>query len=171
MSELIVNRVAESILTTIDLEDFYPKEEILVFDIKPFLFREQILKEKDFRDSLKNIDWQLYEGVKVAVTCSADAIVPMWAYMLIAIYLQPFANNIVFSTEKEYKNELLLNNIRGINKNDFLDKRVVIKGCGKLPIGEAAYLEISKLLRPVVKSIMYGEACSTVPIFKSKVVI
>src|SRR6195952_4950336 len=102
MDDLIVNRVTESLLTSIDLEDFYPKEEILVFDLKPFLFRELILKEKDFREALKNLDWQLYEGKKVAVTCSADAIIPMWAYMLIATYLQPFASDIIFGTEKEY---------------------------------------------------------------------
>ena len=168
MDELIVNRVTESLLTSIDLEDFYPKEEIVSLDLKSFLFRELILREKDFREALKNLDWQQYAGKLVAVFCSTDAIIPRWAYMLMAVYLQPIAKDIFFGATTTVKNDLLLSNIRKLNISDFIDKRIVVKGCGELGIGEAAYLEITKLLRPVVKSIMYGEPCSTVPIFKKK---
>ena len=168
MSELLINRVTESLLTTIDLEDYFPKADIAVFDLQPFLFMGLILKEKDFREALKSYDWSSFENKNVAVTCSADAIIPMWAYMLVASYLQPIAEQIVFGKETDLQQDILVDNIRKINPKDFIDKRIVIKGCGDLPIGEAAYLEITKLLRPVVKSIMYGEPCSTVPIFKKK---
>lgn len=168
MSEVLINKVTESALTTIDLEDYFPKQSIVVFDLQPFLFMGLILKEKDFREALKTHDWQQYEGKNVAITCSADAIIPMWAYMLVAVFLEPVASQIVFGTENKMQEEMLIANIRKIAPQDFEDKRVVIKGCGDLPIGEAAYLEITKLLRPVAKSIMYGEPCSTVPIFKRK---
>ena len=168
MSEVLLNKVTESALTTIDLEDYFPKESIAVFDLHPFLFMGLILKEKDFREALKTHDWQQYEGKNVAITCSADAIIPMWAFMLVAVFLQPLASHIVFGTEKNMQAEMLIANIRNISPQDFEDKIVVIKGCGDLPIGEAAYLEITKLLRPVAKSIMYGEPCSTVPIYKRK---
>jgi hypothetical protein len=127
-----------------------------------------ILKEKDFREALKNIDLAIYTDKAVAVTCSADAVIPIWAYMLVASYLQPVAKEVIFGTEQELKNQLLLKNIEQIKLDEFTDKRVVIKGCGELPVGEAAYLKATKILRPVVKSIMYGEPCSTVPIFKKK---
>jgi len=168
MSEIIINKVSESLLTTIDLETYFPKDEIAVFDLKPFLFMELILKEKDFREALKNFDWSVYAGKQVAVFCSADAIIPMWAYMLVASYLQPVVTGFIFGTEASLQTQLLIKNISNINISKYEDKRIVIKGCGDLPVGEAAYLEITKLLRPVVKSIMYGEPCSTVPIFKRK---
>ena len=168
MNDVVINKVTESALTTLDLEDYFPKEAIVVFDLQPFLFMGLILKEKDFREALKNNDWTMYDNKQVAITCSADAIIPMWAYMLVATYLQPLAANIFFGTENQLLEALHINNIRNINATDFEDKRVVIKGCGDLPIGEAAYVEITKLLRPVAKSIMYGEPCSTVPIFKRK---
>ena len=168
MSEAIINRVTESALSTIDLEEFYPKEEVLVFDFKSFLFMELILKEKDYREALKTHDWQKYKEKIVAVTCSTDAIIPMWAYMLTASYLQPVAKEVVFGTQEEVKRALLLKNIAQLPIAEFSDKRVVIKGCGEMPIGEAAYLQATQLLRPVVKSIMYGEPCSTVPIYKRK---
>jgi hypothetical protein len=168
MSEEIINKVALSPLVTIDLEVFYPKEEVVLFDLKPHLFMELILKEKDFRQALQSHDWSQYQDKVVAVTCTTDAVIPMWAYMLVASYLQPVAKNIVFGDEQSAIKELLLRNIGNINIAEFDDKRVVIKGCGDLPIGEYAYLEITKKLRPVVKSIMYGEPCSTVPIYKKK---
>ncbi|MES2774101.1 MAG: DUF2480 family protein [Bacteroidota bacterium] len=168
MSDVLINKVTESALTTIDLEEYFPKESVVVFDLQPFLFMGLILKEKDFREALKNYDWNVYEGKQVAITCSADAIIPMWAYMLVATYLQPVASQIAFGDEKKMQEEILISNIRHIDPQGFEDKRVVIKGCGDLPIGEAAYLEITKLLRPVAKSIMYGEPCSTVPIYKRK---
>jgi hypothetical protein len=169
MNESIVNKVANSAILSIDLEEFYPREELVLFDLKPLLFMELILKEKEFRTALQQVDWSIYSGKIVAVTCSADAIIPMWAYMLVASYLQPYAKDIFFGTEQEALKEAFLHNIRNIDMHPFIDQRVVVKGCGDLAVGEYAYLEISKRLRPIVKSIMYGEPCSTVPIFKSKV--
>ena len=168
MSDEIVNKIATSGLITLDLEDYYPKEEIVVFDLKPHLFMELILKEKDFRATLQQLDWTVYQDKVVAVTCTADAIIPMWAYMLVATYLQPVAKDIIFGNEQAARQQLFLQNIAAIPASDYIDQRVVIKGCGDVPIGEFAYLEITKKLRPVVKSIMYGEPCSTVPIFKKK---
>lgn len=168
MAEEIINRVAASALEELNLEDYFPKEEVVVFDLKPYLFMELILKEKDFRAALLNTDWSGYQGKVVAVTCTADAIIPMWAYMLVAAYLQPVAADVVFGNADAALREVFLKKISSIDLSRYLDKRVVIKGCGNLPVGEYAYLEITKLLRPIVKSIMYGEACSTVPIFKKK---
>jgi len=166
MSEVIVNKVAESGIVEIDLEKYYPKEQIVVFDLKDYLFMGLILKEKDFREALKNLDWSVYQDKYVAVTCSADAIIPMWAYMLIASNLQPVAKDFFISTEEDAHKIVFLKNIGDIDINEFADKRIVVKGCGDLPIGDFAYLEITKLLRPVAKSIMYGEPCSTVPVYK-----
>jgi hypothetical protein len=168
MEDLLINKVSESALLTLNLEEYYPKEAIVLFDMKDHLFMGLILKEKDFREALKNIDLAIYTDKAVAVTCSADAVIPIWAYMLVASYLQPVVKEVIFGTEQELKNQLLLKNIEQINLDEFTDKRVVIKGCGELPVGEAAYLKATKILRPVVKSIMYGEPCSTVPIFKKK---
>jgi hypothetical protein len=127
-----------------------------------------ILKEKDFRETLKKMDWEQYRDKNVAVTCTADAIIPVWAYMLIAAYLQPVAKEIVLGDEKELQRILFLKNIAQISIDEFIDQRVVIKGCGDTPIGDFVYLELTKLLRPVTKSIMCGEPCSTVPVFKKK---
>jgi Protein of unknown function (DUF2480) len=168
MSDGIVNKVALSPLLSLDLEEYYPKESIETFDLKPHLFMELILKEKDFRTDLQNHDWSRYQDKIVAVTCTADAIIPIWAYMLVASYLQPVAKEVVFGDEKTALQQQFLKNINAINAAEFADKRVVVKGCGDLPIGEFAYMEITKKLRPVVKSIMYGEPCSTVPIYKNK---
>jgi hypothetical protein len=168
MGETIINKVALSPLLSLDLAEYYPKEQIVVFDVKPHLFMELILKEKEFRTALQNYEWEQYRAKIVAVTCTADAIIPVWAYMLVASYLQPVAKDIVFGNEAEALRHWFLKNISSIDENEFRDKRVVIKGCGDQPIGEFAYLEITKKLRPVVKSIMYGEPCSTVPIYKSK---
>lgn len=164
----LINKVSESALVTLNLEDYYPKEAVAVFDLKDYLFMGLILKEKDFREALKNLDLAPFTGKAVAVTCSADAVIPMWAYMLVAGYMQPVATEVVFGNEEETKKQLLLKNISTLTVSDFADKRIVIKGCGDLPIGEAAYLQATKLLRPVAKSIMYGEPCSAVPIFKRK---
>lgn len=168
MSDLIVNKVAESGLISMDLEIYYPKEAVRVFDLKDHLFMGLILKEKDFRAALQEIDWSSYAGVNVAVTCSADAVIPMWAYMLVASYLQPVAKEVVFGNEKQTVETILLKNLERIHGEEYTDKRVVIKGCGDQPIPESAYLAITNKLRPFVKSIMYGEPCSTVPIYKKK---
>lgn len=168
MEEIFVNKVSESGIVSLNLEEFYPKEDVTLFDMKDYLFMGLILKEKDFRENLKSLDLLVYKDKVVAVTCSADAVIPVWAYMLAASYLQPVACEVIFGTAAEIKNMLLLKNLALLPVNDFTDKRVVIKGCGDLPVGEAAYLLATKLLRPVAKSIMYGEPCSTVPIFKKK---
>ncbi|HEU4575335.1 MAG TPA: DUF2480 family protein [Chitinophagaceae bacterium] len=168
MSDAMINKVAESGLVTIDLENFYPRNPVAVFDLKDHLFMGMILKEKDFREALKSYDWETFRQKSVAVTCTADAIIPMWAYMLVVAYLQPVAKDIVIGDEQQLHRTLFLQNINRINISAFTDKRVVIKGCGEVPVAEFAYAEITKLLLPVVKSIMYGEPCSTVPVFKKK---
>lgn len=168
MSEPFVNKVADSGLITLDLEKWYPREETAVFDIKDYLFMGMILKEKDFREVLKAKDWTIYQDKNVALTCSVDAIIPVWAYMLVAANLQPFANEIVMGDEKELHKTIFLKNLSAIDVQEFYDKRVVIKGCGETPIADYVYMEITKLLRPVAKSIMYGEPCSTVPVFKKQ---
>ncbi len=168
MNDPFVNKVAESGLVTLDLESYYPKGETAVFDMKDHLFMGLILKEKEFREALKNLDWENFRNRYVAVTCTADAIIPVWAYMLVASYLQPVAKDLVMGDEKELHKILFLKNLSQINVDEFADKRIVIKGCGETPIADFVYMEITKLLRPVVKSIMYGEPCSTVPVYKKK---
>ncbi|MFV0606062.1 MAG: DUF2480 family protein [Niabella sp.] len=168
MSDIIRNKVAESGIVTINPESFLPKEEIVLFDIKDFLFREMILKEKDFREALKNHTWENYQNKNVGIICSADAIIPLWAYMLITTYLQPIANFVVVGDKAEVEKILLLQKIKELNPADYTDARVVIKGCGDLPVGDFAYAEITRILLPVVKSLMFGEPCSTVPVYKKK---
>jgi len=168
MSEVFVNKVANSGLITIDLEQYLPVGEITVFDLKDHLFMGLILKEKDFREALKNLDWSVYQDKYVAITCSVDAIIPVWAYMLVASYLQPVAKDVFTGSAEEMQKHLFLKNLSTLNKEEFTDQRIVIKGCGEVPIENFAYTEITKLLRPVAKSIMYGEPCSTVPIYKKK---
>lgn len=167
MNDPIINKVAESGLITFNPEDYYPRDKTAVFDLKDFLFMGLILKEKDFRESLKSLDWEQYRDKNVAVTCTADAIIPVWAWMLTASYLQPVAKEIVMGDEKELHKAIFLKNLSGINIKEFRDKKIVVKGCGETPIGDFVYMEIAKLLRPIAKSIMYGEACSTVPIYKN----
>jgi hypothetical protein len=150
----------------LDPASFYPKEETIIFDLKDYLFMGLILKEKDFREALKNKDFSVYKDKNVAVLCSADAIIPVWAFMLIVSYLQPIAKDVVAGDTAFLHKTIFLKNISRIDVESYRDKRVVVKGCGELSIGDFAYLEITKLLRPVAKSIMYGEPCSTVPIFK-----
>jgi hypothetical protein len=166
MSDVIKNKVAESGIITLDLEKYFPTTEIVEFDIKDYLFMGMILKEKDFRQSLKELDLEKYKEKLVAVTCSADAVIPMWAYMLIASTLQPISKEVSMGNKEDLKTKEIINNLKKINTEEYLDKRIVVKGCGEHPIPEGAYLEITKLLRPVAKSIMFGEPCSTVPIFK-----
>lgn len=166
MEAEFVNKVSESGIITLNLEDFYPKGETVVFDMKDHLFMGLILKEKDFREAMKNLDLTPYKDKNIALTCSADAIIPVWAYMLVASYLQPITKEIVFGDAEFLHKTLFLKNIAQINAGDYKDQRVVIKGCGELPISETAYVAITNQLRPVVKSIMYGEPCSTVPVFK-----
>ena len=164
----IVNRVSKSNLVTINLEEFYQKGERIVYDIKDNLYNGMILREKDFRAFVKEYDWSQYKDTFVAVHCSVDAIVPTWAYMLLASKLEPYANMVVFGTIKTLEEALFRDAINNIDLDPYKDAKVVIKGCGDLPVPEYAYVEITRILKPVVSSIMYGEPCSTVPIYKKK---
>ena len=168
MNDPIINKVAESGLITIDPAEYYPKQDLKLFDLKEFLFMGLILKEKEFREALKNFDWEQYRDKDVAVTCTADAIIPVWAWMLIGSYLQPVANEVIMGDEKELHKKVFLRNLSQIDTKEYAGKRIVIKGCGETPIGDFVYLELTKLLQPVAKSIMYGEPCSTVPVYKKK---
>lgn len=165
---MIINKVAGSGLLSLDLEKYLPASEIMIFDLKDYLFMGLILKEKDFREALKNKDWEQYSDKYVSVVCTADAIIPIWAYMLIATYLQPVAKDLFVGSEAEMYKHIFLQNIEAINANEFQDQRVVVKGCGDIAIDSYAYAAVTKKLLPVVKSIMYGEPCSTVPVFKKK---
>lgn len=165
-NNIIVNKVASSGLITFNLEDYYPDGERIVFDIKDFLFEGLILKEKDFRDKVKNYDWAVYNDKYVAIHCSTDAIVPIWGYMLIATKIELFAKRFLFGNLSMLETTLFNEALSKINLEEFKAQRIVIKGCSNKKVPVSAYVEITRLLRPIVKSIMYGEACSTVPLYK-----
>ena len=166
--EPIENKIAESSLITIDLEEFYHRGERILFDIKDQLFRGMILREKDFREFVKSHDWSQYQNKNIAFTCSADAIIPTWAYMLLAVHIEPFANRYVFGDLQTLETVLFYDTIQKINPEDYKDARVIIKGCSDVPVPVSAYIEITHKLSTHVKSIMFGEACSNVPIWKRK---
>ena len=166
--ETLRNKVAESGIITLNLEDYFPEEEICSFDIKDFLFMEMLLKEKEFRSSLESHEWSQYTNKQVAVFCSTEAIIPMWAYMLIATRLSAVSTSVFEGTNEELFKYLFLKNINAIDATAFEDKRVVIKGCGDKEIPGYAYTAITNKLIPKVKSLMYGEPCSTVPVYKKK---
>ena len=165
-STTLVNRVAESGIITINLEDYFPKFAFKIFDIKDFLFHGLILKEKDFRESLKNMDWSDFASKIVLVTCSADAVIPLWAYMLIESHLFGIAKDAYHGTEEEYLKMHYRSVLNNIDVKQYTEKRIVIKGCSNKPVPSYAYAYITHLLRPFAQSIMFGEPCSTVPIFK-----
>ncbi len=162
----IINRVANSPLVTFDLEDYYPQGERVVYNIKDNLFQEMILREKDFRTFVKEHDWSQYQDKYVALTCSVDAIVPTWAYMLLATKLEPYTQRVIFGSLETLEAVLFQEVLSHIDPTEFQDAKVVIKGCGNLPVPDFAYVEITRLLQPYVSSMMYGEPCSTVPIYK-----
>jgi hypothetical protein len=166
MDSALVNRVAGSGLVTIDLEDFYPDGEIVPFDLKQYLFMELILKEKDFREALKNHDWEQYQGKNLAVFCSADAIIPMWAYMLVATYAAPYVADMAQTTPERFVEQAFMKQLNRKDWSQYEGKRLVIKGCSDKPVPPAAYMEITRLLQPLALSIMFGEPCSTVPVYK-----
>ena len=164
----ITNKVSDSGIITLDLENWFPKDPIDLFDLKDYLFMELILKEIDFRQTLINFEWEVYKNKNVALLCSTDAIVPLWAYMLVTVYLQPVAKSIYSGTVEEMKKDIFIRNIQSINAETYKDARVVVKGCGDVKIDAYAFTEITKILQPHVKSLMYGEPCSTVPLYKNK---
>lgn len=168
MTEPIINRVAGSGLITFDLEEYYQQGERKVIDIKDQLFRGLILREKDFREYIAAENWENYRDAYVAVYCSTDAVIPTWAYMLVASKLQGIARKIVFGDMEDLENVLYLESLSTVNPQEYQNARVVVKGCGDLPVPAGAYMEITRLLSPVVKSIMFGEPCSTVPVLKNK---
>ena len=163
----IVNKVAGSGIVSIDLEEFFEDGERVLFDIKPHLFQELILKEKDFREFVKSNDWSSYKGKIVGIICTADAIVPTWAYMLLTLAIQPYAKRVFFAGLTEIEQLLFAEKLSGFDPLKYKDARVVIKGCGDKQVPVNAFVQLTSLLKPHVKSIMYGEPCSTVPLYKS----
>ena len=168
MSDEIVNRVANSPLITIDLADYAPSQSIAVLDVKDFLFQEIILKEKEFRANLKEFDFSIYQDKIVAINCSSDAIVPMWAFMLITSYLKGIASEIHFGKKENVFQQIFTVNIDAIDSTEFKNKKVIVKGCGQIPLSESLYIAITKKLQYTVSSLMFGEACSAVPVLKNK---
>lgn len=162
----IINKVAQSGLISFDLANYYDKGERVVYDIKDNLFHGLILKEKDFREFIKTHDWSQFKGKNVAIICSADAIVPTWAFMLLVTKIEPFANMLVFGDLTVLEDALFRQALSKIDLNEYKDQRIVVKGCGDIPVPVSAYVEITRLFRPIAKSIMYGEPCSTVPLYK-----
>lgn len=166
MAEEIINRVANSKLITLDLEDYYPKGQRVVLDIKDWLFQELVLKEKDFREYIKNHNWSQYQNQYVAITCSADAIIPDWAFMLLVVNLEPFVEKCHIGTLEDLETAIYQDIIQAIDGTFYQDKPVIIKGCSNKPVPINAYVMITNKLKPYAKSIMYGEACSFVPLYK-----
>lgn len=168
MENEITNKVANSGIVSIDLEEFYVPGERVLFDIKPHLFQELILKEKDFREFIKTNDWSFYKDKIVGLVCTADAIVPTWAYMLLTLALEPHAKRIMFANLNEIDTILFAEKLNALELTQFKNARIVIKGCGEKQLPINAYVQLTTLLKPLAKSIMYGEPCSTVPLYKSK---
>ncbi|MDB4252151.1 DUF2480 family protein [Flavobacteriaceae bacterium] len=168
MSDEIINKVSNSKLINIDLEEFYPDGERVLFDIKDWLFEGIILKEKDFRASVKNHNWSGYKNDCVALTCSEDAIIPSWAYLLLASELAVYAKKVVVGNLELLETVLFLEVIQNLNIEPFKDKPIIIKGCAQKPIPPSAFTMLIQKLQPIAKTIMYGEACSTVPLYKRK---
>ena len=168
MSDEIVNRIANSALITIDLSDYAPSQSIAVLDIKDFLFQEIILKEKEFRANLKEFDFSIYKDKIVAINCSSDAIVPMWAFMLVTSCLKGFASEIHFGKKEDIFQQIFNANIDAIDSTEFETKKVIVKGCGQIPLSASLYMAITKKLQNTVSSLMFGEACSAVPVLKNK---
>lgn len=166
--EEIINRIANSKLITFNLEDLYLPGKREVIDISQWLTEGFILREKDFRESLKNYDWSVYQDTFVALSCSTDAIVPAWAFMLVSTYLQPVAKKIVVGSLIDLETVLYAEEIQKLDVSDYRDQYVIIKGCSNKPVPQNAYILLTQKLQASVKSLMFGEACSSVPLYKSK---
>lgn len=168
MSNEIINRVANSKLITLNLEDYYPEGKRVLFDIKDWLFEGFVLREKTFRKQVSEFNWSQYQDSYVALTCSTDAIIPAWAYMLLSIHLEPFTKKTVIGNLEALETSIYQDIINNFNVSEYKDKPVIIKGCSKKPVPQNAYIMLATKLKPIAKSIMYGEACSSVPLFKKK---
>ena len=168
MADAIENKVDKSGLITIDLGDYAPKADLVVFDIKDWLYQGLILREQDFKDSIKNHDWDQYQGKYVTIHCSTDAIIPVWAYMTLASKLKPYAAGVYFGTYEEALDQLFQANLhQAIDPAAYEDAKIVIKGCGEdVTITNGAFVYLTAMMQPYVRSIMYGEPCSTVPVYK-----
>ena len=168
MTDEIINKVANSGLITLDLEEYYPKGERYFFDMKEHFFEGLLIREKEFRNFVKSHNWMTYQNKFVAIGCTSDAIVPVWAYMLLSNALTPYASKIVYGNLKQLESILFEKVLEDIKLETFEDKRIIIKGCSNKPIPEHAYVRLTQKLSLVAKSIMFGEACSSVPIYKKK---
>lgn len=168
MAEEIINRVANSKLVTIDLEDYYPEGVRYVFDIKDWLFEGLVLREKAFRQHVKEYDWSQHKGHYVALTCSSEAIIPAWAYMLLSLELQPYTSKTIIGDLESLETSIYQDIINTLDVSVFKDKPVIVKGCSNKPVPTNASIMLANKLQPVASSIMYGEACSSVPLFKRK---
>jgi len=164
----IVNRVKESALVTLDLDSLFPSSSIESIDLKDFLFKELVLREKEFRLKVKEMDWTRYKDTLVHILCSSDAIIPMWAYMLVSSKLNVYTHDIYFGSLANAKEKYVLDQIEKLEEEKFIDKSVIIKGCGEEEVSPEIYIAITKKLRRIVKSLMFGEPCSTVPVYKKK---
>lgn len=168
MSEEIINRVANSKLMTFNLEDLYPKGERLAFDISSWLLEGIVLRESDFREKANNHDWSQYQDKYVALFCSTDAIVPGWAFLLLSLQLAPYTKKVVVGSLEEMESILFAELLKDLDVTEYYDRSIIIKGCANKPIPPNAYVLLAQKLQPIAKSIMYGEACSSVPLFKKK---
>jgi len=168
MPDDIINRVANSKLITLNLEDYYPKGNRVLFDIKDWLFEGFVLREKDFRTQVSEFDWSQYQDAYVALTCSSDAIIPGWAYMLLSIHLEPYAKKITIGSLENLETSIYQDIINDLDISEFKDMPIIIKGCSNKPVPQNAYIMLATKLKPIAKSIMYGEACSAVPLYKHK---
>lgn len=168
MPDDIVNRVSQSKLITFDLEELYPAGKRVILDIKDWLYQGLILKEKEFRTALENHDWKQYQDHYIALTCSSDAIIPGWAFMLVSSRLNPFAKKVVVGNLEQLESSIYQDLITNIDLSLFTDKPVIIKGCSNKPVPQNAYIQTIAKIQPVAKSVMYGEACSSVPLFKRR---
>lgn len=168
MEDKIVNRVEKSGLLQVNLDEYYPMGERITFDLKNVLMNEVILVEKDLRSFVKENDWTIYKDKYVNVLCSADAIVPLWAFMLIVSSLKPYAKKVVMGTNQDLEKAIFNDILEGLDFSQFADKNVIVKGCGKYPIPESVFVDFTYRLQNVANNIMFGEACSAVPLFKRK---
>jgi hypothetical protein len=168
MTEKIINRVTNSKLITLNLEDYYPNGKRVLFDIKDWLFEGFVLREKEFRNQVSEFNWSQYQDSYVALICSTDAIIPAWAFMLLSINLEPFAKKISIGNLETLETSIYQDIINQLNVSEYKDKPIIIKGCSNKPVPQNAYIMLATKLKPIARSIMYGEACSSVPLYKNK---